>query len=118
MAEFVSEVRKDSHTHLLFMPQYQHHLTLRMVRTVLDVIHDYPVHPLGRGWDDRVFHPDETGKMRPLSALWREPPRFIETVFSALRLVEARTARRFPGFAPRHPFHAQGLALHPERESV
>ncbi len=93
MAEFVHEIRKDGRSHVLFMPRYRESLNLRMLQTVIDVVQDYPFHPLGHAWDDRVFHTDKSGTMQPLSALWERPPQFIETIFAGLRLVEENAVR-------------------------
>ena len=118
MAEFVHEVRREGRTHVLFMPQYQQPLTLRVLQTVLDVIRDYPVHPLGCNWDDRVFHPDAGGTMRPLSALWQQPPQFIETIFAALRLLESDAARRLTGVPLSGARNQQPLSLRPGGEAA
>lgn len=93
-AEFAEEVRRDKHAHVLFMPQYQCSLASRLLQTVLDVIREYPGHPLGRMWDQRVFHPDADGVMQPLAALWEKPPAFIEATFAVLRLHEISLVSR------------------------
>jgi hypothetical protein len=65
--EFVYQVRKERRTHALFMPQYAEPLTLRILQTLLDVIREYPEYPAGsQRWDERVFHPDRHGVVRPL----------------------------------------------------
>lgn len=89
--EFVSEIRKDQHSHVLLMPQYTEPMSVRTTRTLLDVIRHYPHFPSGsRRWDDRVFHPGDDGSAdRPISSLWKKPPAFVERVFSCLRLVES-----------------------------
>ncbi len=93
-AEFAEEVRRDQRAHVLFMPQYQSSLASRMLQTVLDVIREYPGHPLGRMWDQRVFHPDANGVMQPLAALWDKPPAFIEGTFAVFRLHEISLVSR------------------------
>jgi hypothetical protein len=117
-AEFAEEIRKDRHTHVLFMPQYQHNLELRMVHTFLDVIRQYPGHPLGANWDRRVFHPDASGTVQPLSSLWTKPPDFIETIFSAFRLLEASPVQRFTRFALGRSHNALRLPLRPGGEAA
>jgi len=93
-SEFVGEVRQ-GHSHVLAMPQYAESTTLRVYRTLLDVIRDYPDHPIGaRCWDERVYHPDAQGISRPLCMLWEQPPAFIRAIFSGLRLAEAEPIRR------------------------
>ena len=71
------------------MPQYTEPYTLRVLQTLLDVIREYPDYSSGsRHWDERVFHPDRTGAIRPLSALWQKPPSYIRHFFSVVRLLE------------------------------
>lgn len=93
--EFIHEVREKHRCHLLFMPQYAEPLTLRIFQSLLDVIREYPEYPDGsRRWDDRVFHPDRSGAVRPLAELWQKPPAFIEAFFSAVRLLESAPIRK------------------------
>jgi hypothetical protein len=93
--EFVHEVRRERSSHVLFMPQYTEPYTLRVLQTLLDVIREYPDYSIGsRRWDDRVFHPDSTGAMRPLAALWEKPPYYIRHFFSVVRLLETTPVRR------------------------
>jgi hypothetical protein len=94
-SEFVRQVRKQRRSHVLFMPQYKEPFSLRMMQTVLDVIREYPDYSIGsRHWDQRVFHPDRKGTVRPLAALWQQPPGFIELIFSGMRLLEVGPVRR------------------------
>ena len=98
-SEFVTEVRA-GHSHVLAMPQYSDCTHLRVYHTLLDVIRDYPDHPLGsRNWDERVHHPDAQGVPRPLSALWKKPPQFLNLIFDLLRMGEAEPMRRTLHFA-------------------
>jgi hypothetical protein len=93
--EFVREIRKQRQSHVLFMPQYNEPVALRVWQTLLDVIRDYPNYPIGsRRWDERVFHPDSAGVDRPLATMWRKPPAFIEVIFSGIRLMEMAPVRR------------------------
>jgi hypothetical protein len=89
-SEFVVEIRRHRRSTLLFMPQYQQSVIMRMIRTLNDVVGDIPEHPIGAHWDDRTFHPDATGVMRPLSELWDKAPRFIAIAFAMARLFEAQ----------------------------
>jgi hypothetical protein len=69
--EFVHEVRYEGRSHVLFMPQYAEPWKHRVLESALDAIRDYPDFPQGsRTWDERVFHPDVNGAIRPLSELW------------------------------------------------
>ena len=41
------------------------------MRSTIDAIRHYPDFPIGsRTWDERVYHPDANGVVRPLSELW------------------------------------------------
>jgi hypothetical protein len=69
--EFVHEVRREKKSHVLFMPQYAESWKLRLLQSTLDAIRNYPEFPLGsRNWDERAYHPDGHGVVRPLSELW------------------------------------------------
>lgn len=94
--EFVSEIRNDQSTHVLLMPQYLEPASVRTTRTLLDVIRHYPQFPKGtQRWDDRVFHPDESGSRdRPISSMWTKPPAFIERIFAFIRLAETAFVQR------------------------
>jgi len=98
-AEFVQEVRS-GHSHVLAMPQYSECTHLRVYHTLLDVIRQYPDHPLGsQNWDERVQHPDSLGVLRPFSTLWTKPPGFVSLIFNLLRMAEAEPMRRTLRFA-------------------
>jgi len=98
-SEFVDEVRQ-GHSQVLAMPQYAECASLRIYHTVLDVIRDYPDHPIGaRHWDERVYHPDSQGVHRPLSMLWDGPPKFVPAIFGLLRIGEAEPVKRALQFA-------------------
>ena len=92
--EFVHEVRKQRRTHVLFMPQYAEPQALRIIQTLVDVIREYPEYPDGsQRWDERVFHPDPKGVIRPLAALWTKPAPFIRLIFAAIRLMDKHPVR-------------------------
>jgi hypothetical protein len=104
--EFVHQIRKERRTHVLFMPQYKESVVLRTAQTLLDVIRHYPDFPIGsRHWDERVYHPDQTGVDRPLAALWQKTPGFIEFAFAGVRLQEVGTIRRAMQMALSKPEH-------------
>ncbi len=106
--EFVSEIRVDQRSHVLLMPQYSEPMSIRNTRTFLDVIRHYPEYPTGsRRWDDRVFHPDAGGGAdRPISSLWKNPPAFLERIFTCIRLAETK----FVQGALRRVFHSSQAA--------
>jgi hypothetical protein len=94
--EFVSKIRQEQRSHVLLMPQYSEPLGIRTARTLLDIIRNYPEYPMGsRRWDDRIFHPDENGgAARPISALWKAPPSYVENILSCIRWLENDTVQR------------------------
>jgi len=90
--EFVHEVRRERQSHVLFMPQYAEPWKHRILQSTLDAIRDYPHFPEGsRRWDQRVYHPDSSGLIRPLSELWiaKRPPAYIRSVLGAVRMMGA-----------------------------
>jgi hypothetical protein len=69
--EFVHELRRERRSNVLFMPQYAEPWKHRILQSTLDAIRNYPEFPQGsRTWDERVYHPDANGLVRPLSELW------------------------------------------------
>jgi predicted metal-dependent phosphoesterase TrpH len=94
LPEYIAEVREEKRTHVLFMPQYLRPLWARMLQVVLDTTREQPGSPAGTYWDDRTFHPDYTGVMRPISHLWVRRPAFIQIVFGAFRLLESGAIRQ------------------------
>jgi hypothetical protein len=110
--EFVSEIRQDQRSHVLLMPQYTEPMSIRNARTLLDVIRTYPEYPTGfRRWDDRIFHPDDSGlAYRPISALWKQPPPFMERVFACIRLAENAVVQRAVEWIFREP-EINGFAI-------
>jgi hypothetical protein len=88
--EFVYEVRRERQSHVLFMPQYREPWKHRLLNSTLDAIRDYPEFPEGsRTWDERVYHPDVDGDIRPLSTLWshQHAPGYLGAVIAAVRLM-------------------------------
>jgi len=94
--EFVSEIRMEQRSHVLLMPQYTEPVSIRTTRTLLDVIRNYPEYPVGsQRWDERIFHPDANGGPdRPISTLWKAPPKFVERILSSIRLLENAAVQR------------------------
>ncbi|MBX6360189.1 MAG: hypothetical protein IRZ03_08945 [Acidobacterium ailaaui] len=91
--DFVHEVRYEGRSHVLFMPQYAQPWKHRILESTLDAIRDYPEFPQGsRRWDERVFHPDCNGVVRPLRELWPggEAPSYLSMAIKAVRLMGSR----------------------------
>ena len=88
--EFVHEVRKERRSDLLFMPQYAEPWKHRILQSTMDAIRDYPDFPQGsRTWDERAYHQDANGIVRPLSEIWPKghAPKAIQAVISMARLL-------------------------------
>jgi hypothetical protein len=69
--EFVHEIRRQKKSNVLFMPQYAEPWQHRILQSTLDAIRNYPEFPQGsRTWDERVYHPDAQGVVRPLTEIW------------------------------------------------
>lgn len=88
--EFVHEVRRERQSHVLFMPQYAEPWKHRILQSTLDAIRDYPHFPEGsRQWDERVYHPDATGRIQPLTALWTtgHAPAFFLAALNMVKLM-------------------------------
>jgi hypothetical protein len=90
--EFVHEVRREKKSDLLFMPQYAEPWKHRLLQSTIDAIRTYPEFPQGsRTWDERVYHPDVNGDLRPLSELWPNgaPPRAMSWMLGMVQLMGA-----------------------------
>jgi hypothetical protein len=69
--EFVHEIRRERMSQVLFMPQYAEPWKHRILQSTIDAIRDYPEFPQGsRTWDERAYHPDANGIVRPVKELW------------------------------------------------
>ena len=88
--EFVHEIRYERRSNVLFMPQYSEPWKHRILQSTIDAVRRYPEFPQGsRTWDERVYHPDANGVMRPLSAIWRKgrAPRCAAAVMALAQLM-------------------------------
>lgn len=88
--EFVHEVRRQKKSNVLFLEQYADAWKHRILQSTIDAIRHYPEFPQGsRSWDDRVFHPDANGIVRPLSELWPRgsAPRLIGAGLALVQLM-------------------------------
>ena len=69
--EFVHEIRRERRSNVLFLPQYSEPWKHRILQSTIDAVRHYPRFPQGsRTWDERVYHPDTNGMVRPLSEIW------------------------------------------------
>jgi hypothetical protein len=89
--EFVHEVRDQRVSHIHFMASYAVPWKYRILESMLEVLRTYPEFPEGsRNWDDRVFHPDANGVMRPISQLWPgdgRAPVFVRSMLGGVRML-------------------------------
>jgi hypothetical protein len=88
--EFVHEIRREKKSNLLFMPQYAEPWKHRILQSAIDAVRNYPEFPQGsRNWDERVYHPDRNGIVRPLSEVWPggKAPRAMRAVIGAVQLM-------------------------------
>jgi hypothetical protein len=69
--EFVHEIRCEKKSHVLFMPQYAEPWKYRFLQSTIDAVRYFPEFPQGsRVWDERFYHPNAKGVIRPLNELW------------------------------------------------
>jgi len=95
--EFVHEIRHEKMSNMLFMPQYAEPWKHRLLQSTIDAIRHYPEFPQGsRTWDERVYHPDANGVVRPLSELWPNgaPPRVMSWLLVMVQMMGAAPVSR------------------------
>ena len=95
--EFVEEIRVERRSHVLFMQQYEKPWEQRILHSTLDAVTDFPEFIEGwQRWDERAFHPDREGVMRPLSSLWRDgkAPLPLRAAIQFVRMGRSRTFTR------------------------
>lgn len=88
--EFVHEIRRQRRSNVLFLAQYAEPWKHRILQSTIDAVRNYPEFPQGsRTWDERVYHPDARGVVRPLSELWPKgaAPRSIAAVIGAVQMM-------------------------------
>jgi hypothetical protein len=101
--EFISEIRNERRSTVLFMPQYEEAMGLRLYQNFLDIIREFSEFPEGRRkWDERTFHPNQAGELVPLYKLWPNgTPKFFRKLFGLAFLLEGRSiSETMKGFFP------------------
>lgn len=91
--EFVHEIRRERKSNVLFMPQYAQPWKHRLLQSTLDAIRNYPDFPQGsRSWDERAYHPDASGVVRPLSEIWPKgrAPLGVQCVIRSVQMLGSR----------------------------
>jgi len=92
--DFVEEIRVERRSQILFLEQYARPWEQRILLSTLDAVTDFPEFIEGwQRWDDRAFHPDRNGEMRPLSQLWEggRAPWPLQLAVQFVRLARSRT---------------------------
>ncbi len=100
--EFVHELRVERRSHILFLSQYAKRWEQRILDSTLDAVTDFPQFSPGwQRWDERAFHRDEEGRMRPMAELWADgrPPVALRVAIQAVRLLRSRAFARALGLA-------------------
>ena len=88
--EFVHEIRREKKSSMLFMPQYAEPWKHRILQSTIDAVRNYPEFPQGsQNWDERVYHPDRNGVIRPLSEIWPKgkAPAAMRAVIGSVQLM-------------------------------
>ncbi len=88
--EFVHEIRRKRKSNVLFLPQYAEPWKHRILQSTVDIVRHYPEFPPGsRTWDERVFHPDANGVIRPVCEIWPKgsAPRLFTGVIGLVQLM-------------------------------
>jgi hypothetical protein len=100
--DFVYEIRVDRLSHVLFLQQYAQPWKLRILRSTLDAVSDFPEFTPGwQRWDERCFHKDRFGVMRPMSELWHDgkTPKPLMMGIQVVRMARNATIGRSIGMA-------------------
>lgn len=94
-AEFVSEVRCDGWSDVLFMPQYRDSLKMRILENMCDILEDDPNHALGWvRWSDRVFYRTDENIDKSLTEFFRgRLPRVVNRFVSLMSLAKHRRVK-------------------------
>jgi hypothetical protein len=91
--EFVEEIRVERRSHVHFMDQYAERWEQRILASTLNAITDFPEFMPGwQRWDERAFHPDRDGVMRPFAELWPDghAPKLMLGIIKMIRIAGVR----------------------------
>ena len=100
--EFVHEIRVERKSHVLFMEQYRRPWEQRILDSTIDAVTDFPEFTPGwQKWDERAYHPDSEGVMRPMSDLWvnGRAPMVLQIGIKVVLLLRSRAVGRLFGLA-------------------
>lgn len=95
--EFVREVRVERRSCVMYLAQYRKPWEQRIVASTLDAVTDHPHFAPGwQRWDERGFHADAQGEMRPMAELWTRGKAPIALRF-AIACVKVLSGKRMGG---------------------
>jgi hypothetical protein len=93
-AEFVSEVRHDGLSHVLFMPQYRDPIPARYIEFIWHAVQTYPDFAGRERLEDRIFIQPEDGPLKTLSQKWPSgSPAFLRFFIAAVEFLAAPRMR-------------------------
>jgi hypothetical protein len=95
-AEFVEEIRIDQYSEVVLMPDYHLPLAFRQIRSISQILSDYPEFPTERQrWTDRVHLDLEDGEgLRALAHHWdNNSPAWLPLAMRALRMLSHPSLR-------------------------
>lgn len=113
-AEFAAELREGAGSDILFFPQYQQSLKMRVFENVVDILKQDPNHALGwHHWTKRVLYRSDTGNVKSLDELCGgQFPSIVNRLELVRRLVESGAVKS----ALRYALHEkEEFALQPAR---
>jgi len=92
--EFVSQLREDGASDILFLSRYREPFRLRRWEMVWDILRDYPGLAGRERWTDRVFYRLPDGAEWPLSRHWKgDGPGVVAASLAVIRLFGSRPVR-------------------------
>jgi hypothetical protein len=85
--EFVDEVRRDSMSDVLVMPQYREPIAVRYAEAIWETIREYPGLEGRAHWSDRFYQRTPSGNV-PFAEVWKDgAPGAIGVFIDILRLL-------------------------------
>ncbi len=92
--EFISEVRHDGRSEVLFLRAYREPFRLRILENVCEVLEYDPHHSMGwTHWYDRVFYIADDGTTKSASELRDQVPALVSGLISLATMVKDRRLR-------------------------
>ena len=92
--EFISEVRHDRRSEVLFLRTYREPFRMRILENLCEVLENDPHHSMGWiRWYDRVFYIADDGSVKPVSELRDQIPALVSGLISLATMVKDRRLR-------------------------